>query len=426
MIRKLWLERFKAWDERVEFDLAPVTLLLGTNSAGKSSVIQSLLLLKQTVQSPDRALQLNLGGADTGDPVDLGEWEDFVHHKALSFAIALEVGERGEEAGVGLSLEFRKDSSGAPVIDTWSLKAEAVTVRAQRREKGAYSLYLGDEVQSQRRSRSYAPERAISLPADAIAALGDAGRSVEDLSFALRRELEAVAYLGPLRRPARRGYDWNRSRPGVIDQDGGNAIQALFAAAHAGKKQREALGVDVLAEVSRWLKRMNLADELQVKGSAGRYSIVLRRGESASNLVDVGTGISQVLPVLVLAFHVPAGATILIEEPEIHLHPLAQGELAELFLHVARQRNIQCIVETHSEHLFRRLQTQVAKNSLSKDEVALYFVEHEQGRAKLVELEMDTVGRITNWPRKFFGDAAGELKAQAQAAIDRLKKVADG
>lgn len=426
MIRKVWLKNFKAWRDLEEIDLAPVTLLLGTNSAGKSSLIQSLLLLKQTVASPDRTLQLNLGGSDTGDLFDFGDWGDLVHGNALDFELGIQVEADGHSSLITLSLEYGRDSSRAPVIEQWRLVDGDSSFRAIRREKGAYSLYVGDEVQPRSKSRNYAPERAVALPADAISVLGADGKKAEDLSLLLRRQLESIAYLGPLRRRALRGYDWNRSRPGELDQDGGNAIQALFSAANATKRQREELGVDVLKEVSRWIKRMDLADGLSVKGSAGRYSIVLQRGDSESNLVDVGTGISQVLPVLVLAFHVPAGSTILVEEPEIHLHPLAQRELAELFLHIARERNVQCIVETHSEHLFRRLQTLVAQDSLSREEVALYFVAHEGGHAKLIDLEMDDVGRITNWPDKFFGDAAGELKAQAKAAIERAKEARSG
>src|SRR5690606_16709143 len=116
-------------------------------------------------------------------------------------------------------------------------------------------------------------------------------------------------------------------------------------------------------------------------------------------LRDVGVGVSQVLPVLILAYFVPAGSAILLEEPEIHLHPLAQAVLAELFVELSRERGVQFIVETHSEHLFRRLQTLVAGAKLAHDAVAMYFVERKGGSAHLRELLLDEYGRVVDWPK---------------------------
>ena len=125
------------------------------------------------------------------------------------------------------------------------------------------------------------------------------------------------------------------------------------------------------------------------------------------------------LPVLTIAFFAPPGSTILLEEPEIHLHPLAQSVLAELFVEVARDRHVQFIVETHSEHLFRRMQTLVARENLSTDDCELYFVEKEGGLAQLRRLELDAYGRVTNWPDRFFGDALGETEEQARLMFSR-------
>jgi predicted ATPase len=166
---------------------------------------------------------------------------------------------------------------------------------------------------------------------------------------------------------------------------------------------------------------MDLADQLQVRqvGRSTRYEVVIDSQSVAANLRDVGIGISQVLPVLTIAFFAPPGSTILLEEPEIHLHPLAQSVLAELFVEVARDRHVQFIVETHSEHLFRRMQTLVAREDLSTDDCELYFVEKEGGLAQLRRLELDAYGRVTNWPDRFFGDALGETEEQARLMFSR-------
>lgn len=138
--------------------------------------------------------------------------------------------------------------------------------------------------------------------------------------------------------------------------------------------------------------------------------------------MDVGFGISQVLPMLVLAYFVREGTTIIAEQPEIHLHPRAQAGLAELMVEVAKERNVQFIVETHSEHLFRRLQTLMAEDRISADECRLYFVDRdEEKKTRLTPLEVDKYGRVKNWPEDFFGDAVGEVERQTRKIFERMK-----
>jgi predicted ATPase len=168
---------------------------------------------------------------------------------------------------------------------------------------------------------------------------------------------------------------------------------------------------------------MNVADRLEVRqqGRSNRYELIIHRDGVACNLRDVGIGVSQVLPVLVVAHFAPPGSTIILEEPEIHLHPLAQSVLAELFVTLSAERGVQFIVETHSEHLFRRMQTLVAKQQVQPDQAAMYFVERDGPHAKLRELNLDDYGRVKNWPEGFFGDALGETREQARLMFERQK-----
>ena len=122
---------------------------------------------------------------------------------------------------------------------------------------------------------------------------------------------------------------------------------------------------------------------------------------------------------LTVAFFAPPGSTVILEEPEIHLHPLAQSVLAELFVEVSQKRQVQFIVETHSEHLFRRMQILVVKEHLGTEDCEMYFVEKEQGRAQLRRLELDPYVRVKNWPDRFFGDALAETEEQARLVFGR-------
>lgn len=434
MFTSLRLKHFKAWRDSGDLRLAPVTLLLGSNSTGKSALLQSLLLLRQTVASPDRMVHLNLGGDEVNDFFNFGHFEDVLTKGAtprqveiaFSFRRAAEEPEerKGSRPAVTegrFHVVYGMTSSRAVAVQQCTLTGPAGKYQLVRKGKGAYSVLVGDETAPRGKSRTFAPERSIALPAEAIQLLGPEGGYAEDLSLSIRRELEAVAYLGPLRRKSERDYVWNKTRPGDLGVDGAGAISALFASAYLRAKNG---GDDVVAGVSKYLARMGVAERIEIRqiGHSTRYEIVVHRDGVEANLRDVGTGIAQVLPVLTLAFFAPRGTSILLEEPEIHLHPLAQAVLAELFVEISRERGVQFIVETHSEHLFRRLQTLIAKNALSVDDCTLYFVERERADAKLRTLEVNEAGAIANWPPKFFGDALGETREQARLMFERQQQ----
>lgn len=204
-----------------------------------------------------------------------------------------------------------------------------------------------------------------------------------------------------------------------MGSDGRGAVDALLASALL-KGEDQNFVVD---SVSRWLSRMKVANSLEVRqqGRSSRYELIIHRDGAACNLRDVGIGVSQVLPVLVVAYFAPRGSTIILEEPEIHLHPLAQSILAELFVEVSQERRIQFIMETHSEHLFHRMQTLLAKQKTSIADAAMYFVKRDGKFTELHPLELDDCGRVRNWPEDFFGDALGETREQARVMFERQK-----
>ena len=422
MFTRLRLTNFKAWKNTGNIELKPVTMLLGTNSSGKSTLIQSLLLLKQTVQSPDRTVHLNLGGDEINDLFNFGSFDDVLNQAAegpRQFAIGFDFQRDGSDrVGTGsFDCTYGRTSSGGVAIQTLDLRAEHKQFRAIRRDKGAYSIVVDDEALPRFKGVNYAPERSIAFSADAIADLDQDGPAVEDLSLAIRRELDGISYLGPLRRNPERDYLWNKTKPGEIGIDGRSAIDALLAnALLKGEEQNH-----IVHGVSHWLARMKVADKLEVRqlGRSSRYELIVHRDGVTSNLRDVGIGVSQVLPVLVVAYFAPSGSTIVLEAPELHLHPLAQSVLAELFVAISQQRKVQFIVETHSEHLFRRMQTLMARQEVTSDQAAMYFVERDDKAAKLLPLELDDYGRLKNWPQGFFGDALGETREQARLMFQR-------
>ena len=424
MFTQLRLTNFKAWQATGPIALKPVTMLLGTNSSGKSTLIQSLLLLRQTVQSPDRTVHLNLGGDEINDLFNFGSFEDVLSQSTegpRQFSIGFDFQSEGSDrVNLGqFDCIYGQTSSGSVTIQTLDLRTSSRRFRAIRRDRGAFSIMVDDEAQPRFKSRNCAPERSIAFPAEAVADLNQDGPVVEDLSLAIRRELESISYLGPLRRKPERDYPWNKTKPGDVGVDGRRAVDALLASALLRGEEQDY----IVKGVSHWLARMKVADGLVVRqhGRSNRYELIVHRDGVACNLRDVGIGVSQVLPVLVVAYFAPPGSTIMLEEPEIHLHPLAQSVLAELFVTISRERKVQFIVETHSEHLFRRMQTLIARQDATPNDTAMYFVERNGKAANLRELELDDFGRVKNWPEGFFGDALGETREQARLTFDRQK-----
>jgi energy-coupling factor transporter ATP-binding protein EcfA2 len=431
MLTHLRLKNFKIWETTGPMRLAPVTLLLGTNSSGKSSIIQSLLLIRQTIKGGDPALDLNLGNPDAGDSVILGQFKDVLcrHGDSPRFEIEFRWSPTGlPEDSALFSAVYRKGPSGSAELEYLRLGGDKQSFAVQRAKPGIYKLWLGDERQSRRQSEDFRPQRSFAFSPAALMRLGKDADRIRDIGPQLLEELNRIIYLGPLRRLAQRDYVWNGRMPAAIGDDGSRAIDALIASGMAlqgGKQQLDRPADAALIEQTGfWLKAMELADRLWVKplGNSSRYELLVEHHGEQTNLRDVGVGVCQVLPVIVAALHAQAGDIVIVEEPESHLHPLAETTLADLFLTTSRKRKVQFIIETHSEHLFTRLQRRVAEAAVAPEEVALYFCNRADGQAILEPLRINLEGDIENWPENFFGDEMAEITARTVAAMERRQK----
>lgn len=216
---------------------------------------------------------------------------------------------------------------------------------------------------------------------------------------------------------------------------GESTIAAILAAQNEGRKLNRGPGMhrQSFAEfVAAWLKDLGVIHSFVVKPVAeGRkeYEVLVKTHAKAPEvkITDVGFGVSQVLPVLVEAFYCPSNSTVWMEQPEIHLHPQVQAELADVFISATRSRedgnprNVQLIIESHSEHFLNRLQRRVAEGVLSPEDVAIYFCKRAGAATELEPLNVNLYGDIENWPDNFFGDEMADLTARTIAAM-RLKQ----
>jgi predicted ATPase len=253
-----------------------------------------------------------------------------------------------------------------------------------------------------------------------------------DLALALEKQLARIEYVGPLRLYAERSYLWSGEKPLNVGKLGELAVPAILAAEAAhrqfGRGQGKGRRYETFPQVvARWLKQLGVIDSFsvaQISPTRKEYEVRVRRTPQSTEVLitDVGVGVSQVLPVVVQCFYAAEGSTVIFEQPEIHLHPRVQADLADVLIEAAKENRVQFIVESHSEHFLRRLQRRVAEETLTKDDVALYVCDVAEGKSTIESLKVDEYGNIRNWPRDFFGDEVGDLAAMTEAAFKRRKK----
>jgi hypothetical protein len=259
---------------------------------------------------------------------------------------------------------------------------------------------------------------------------------IQELNLRHEKLFQSLFYLGPLRTKAERLYSWGGVNPESVGFSGENTVAAILSA----RNRRLSLGNKRFTKpfeevVALKLKQMGLIEEFNVNSISEQrqeYEVKVRTKGSKDwvDLPDVGFGISQVLPVLVECFYAPPDSIILMEQPEIHLHPKAQSALADVMIDVINSkengadRNIQLIIETHSEHFLRRLQRRIAEDAVPQHKVSAYFANISKTPATLETLQIDIFGNILNWPENFFGDEMGDVAEHAKAAMNkRLRQV---
>jgi predicted ATPase len=455
MLRKMFIQNFKSWDKTGDIRLAPLTGLFGTNSSGKTSLLQLLLMLKQTAESADRTQVLNLG--DERSLVELGTFKDILYnHKGetnLKFGFEWALKEqlsipdpehKGKFIFEGNKFEFQSeiDENGAGRLSVikmlYKFAGHSFVMRRSAKSKNEYLLESPSEQSVFKLKRSLGrvwnlptPVKCYGFPDQVKAYYQNAG-FLSDFQLAFEELMANIYYLGPLRDYPKRQYTWAGAQPADMGRRGEKVVDAILASRDRGErisrgKGRKSLTLEEYA--AYWLKKLNLIHSFKVEPitpESNLYRVKVKRSaDSAEVLItDVGFGVSQILPVLTICYYVPEGSIILLEQPEIHLHPTVQAGLADVFIDAIKNRKVQIILESHSEHLLRRMQTRIAQENISNDDAALYFCEMRNGTSDLRHLELNLYGEITNWPDGFFGDDFGEMAAMARAKAERMKKTA--
>jgi predicted ATPase len=370
MIDRVFLRNFKCF-ERLELPMAPLTVLAGLNGSGKSSVLQALLILRQS------HLLGALGRCElalNGPYVKLGTARDvFFQHAA------------DDNLGVGLSVVPELDETlpeGAPSSRVeWTLTYDDLADRLLPGDEEEWphavvGALFGGQFQYLEAER-VGPRTFFSVPERAAGESGELGTKGEFTASFLARCGEEKVTNVKLLHPTER-------RPALFRQ-----VEAWIGEISPGAR------LTVLPH-----SRMDVV-QLQYSYPAGRMMTTELRP------TNVGFGLTYGLPILVALLASSPGALLLIENPEAHLHPRGQVQMGRLLARAAHG-GVQVVVETHSDHVLNGIRIAVRDHDLSPREVAFHFFERgaasSDGSAQVVSPTVDSDGRIDQWPAGFFDE----------------------
>lgn len=408
-ITEIQIAGFKSISDEQKIELHPLTILAGANSSGKSSIMQPLLLMKQTLEAPYDAGPLLLNGPN------------------VKFTSAEQLLSR---IGKGRSLDSFRVGIRSPTEDAFVIdyrKESKAGFRIEQMEIiGTFGRFIlwpemtpAEIVQSGLAKATYGSEEAPGFHKSALWRIGRERCFLELLSE--ERSPNGIdTFLG-----SRPGPGWEGIIPQLIHLPGlrGNPERAYPVAA-IGRTYPGTFEKYTASIILQWIEDesdnlVNLNADLQLLkltggiGAKRLFDIQLElyvsrlpdvppeRPENQVNIADVGVGVSQTLPILVALHAAKPGQLVYVEQPETHLHPRAQFALAQI-LAAAAKRGVRVVVETHSSILLLGVQTLVAEGSLEPDKVKLHWFQREKdGRTVVNSADLDEAGAFGDWPEDF-------------------------
>lgn len=414
---------FKSIERLESFELKPFNLLAGVNSSGKSSLIQALLLLKQTLCGKDALLSLD------GPYVWARSISDLAYRRSkrgFSFQMSFSPEELGTSSSdfkeymrdsdtlssITLILEF-KDRQ--PCVSEFELHLQGKKnsyFRLHRNEIDAgfvfstnmpiflahFSEYINPSSKVIRRLKVEDVDFINFFPI--FATFESEDRQLEysflilkDLRQALIHYLDKISYIAPVRvspqldLPLRTGIRYDG-----VDMDGANTRYILAEKKYTMVDSEHTLG----EAVSYWIcDKLHLAQSID--SSRNKDTNLYRTTLNVHNnlpvdLIQTGFGNSQILPIIVQGLLMPRDGLLIVEDPEVHMHPSVQADMVDFFLYLVSQGK-RVMVETHSDHVITRLRRRIIESSDGIQHlINLYYVVNTDGSSRYIPISFDAQG----------------------------------
>lgn len=447
-IKEILLENIRSFYGEYIIPIKPITLFVGENNTGKTSILAALGVLAQGNPVP-------IAPNFNESPFNLGLFEDIVTMRGgqAGREVYLRLGSSGflNERGFATKCEYIKGETKPRlrefefITDNFYLKAN-VTQKNKIKAAIAYKrdfTPIYDEIsiknikKPKKRKNLKWREAEIDLSGEIFESLGldliilnlffdkTSGKkekteviTIESGFFKLSgfgfrtqpgQRVFNVYHIAPIRAKPERVYEAYKE---FISAEGNHIPFVLEVASRKD-------GTELFEAINEFGIQSGLYSAIIVRQLGRRKGALFELGVKVNgpnrNIVDVGYGVSQILPIIVESLRAPKGAIITLQEPEIHLHPKAQAALGSLIAILAGTQNKTFVIETHSDYILNRIRTEIKKGKIrnfKSDDVAIYFTELEKNLTKLYTIELDEKGRIIKQPpsyRQFFMEETYEL-----------------
>src|SRR6266852_9853936 len=397
-ITRITVAGFKSISQEQSINIKPLTILAGANSSGKSSMMQPLLLLKQTLEAPFEPVGLLLNGPN----VKFTQVDQFLSRTQQgktgnAFHVGMEIADN-----VSVATYFARSKQQGLEIEQTIYDGNRFYVgmtldefdAALQKSASLPNEYFGSPI-----SFSFSRSRGFLVPNIHI----EGGPTVQPVFFSdfmISEHIANVLHLPGLRGSRERDYPVTATGPtfpGIFEIYAASIIEQW----HLDNEKQK------LAKLFSDLARLALTNKVVARRrNATAIELLVNRflqgdKEDMVSIADVGIGVSQALPVVVALHTANPGQLVYIEQPEIHLHPRAQYAMAEVLADAAKEGK-RLVIETHSSILLLGIQTLVAEGKLPPELVKLHwFTQQEDGSTKIDSADLDERGAYGDWAEDF-------------------------
>ncbi|MBT3209729.1 MAG: DUF3696 domain-containing protein [Bacteroidetes bacterium] len=401
MLKSIKFKSYKSYKDWQELEIKPLTILFGKNSSGKSAVAKLPTLIEESLIGKFEApILLNNNGVELGaDFKDLvyGRIDTEVLEFELNASIPDDYNKKLKDEKLIVKIASNIGINNSPKIIYWKLDNRVF-------EYNHYNNSHTDQLDEEEylcNFRGFNLDLILYKNKDGI---GDAPKRPK---MTLN-----TSYFGPFREEPKSSYTESQfqetSRFGI---KGENAYFYLI-------KNYQTYEKLLLKKVSNWFEQNFEGWRLNVQKDIQRpiyyFELTKDYPKLNINIRNVGQGMSQVLPLIVRAYYAANKPTLIImEQPELHLHPGAHGNLAELFADTSKEEYKNYLIETHSKNFILRIRRLIAEGKFDKNDLALYWVDfdEEKNTSSLVKINVDEYGKVDYWPENVFSESLDETIA---------------
>jgi len=402
MINKISVRNYKSFKNQQTIEFSPITILFGKNSAGKSAITKLPVIIDNSfnnVFGEPYAMQYN-------DVQFGGDYRDMFYGRIPNAELEFILfSNGGDSLTIKIVSDFEKNT--IPIIIQYKLNNE---VDFQYNPKNGLYLNNLDGLYYK-----------CHFDGFELSNIEKEDGSEAELSIFLYPFNNTTDYIGPLRVYANtmRSFQLRSFRhTSDVGPDGELAYYILGVESLSGNSE-------LINNVSEWYKENFDGWGLKVNNDLQPHCTVELTREDKKfdvNIADVGQGMSQALPLIVKAFLPPKkDELIIIEQPELHLHPAAHGSIAQLFAKTAIEMGKRYLIETHSQNFILRIRRLIAEQKLKSSDVNLYWVDYDgvMNQSVLKKINIDEVGNVDFWPPNIFSEALDEAVAMRTAQKER-------